>query len=44
MIIHSMDPPEVFPYKALQMRKLFDAFLAMLRKARAAPRSDIAAA
>ncbi len=44
MIIHSMDPPEVFPYKAPQMRKLFDAFLAMLRKARAAPRSDIAAA
>jgi hypothetical protein len=30
-----MDPPEIFPYKAPQMRKIFDAFAAMLdRRAR----------
>jgi hypothetical protein len=34
-IIHSMDPPDIFPYKAPQMRKVFDAFAAMLdRRAR----------
>jgi hypothetical protein len=30
-IIHMMDPPEVFPYKRPQMRRVFDAFGAMLR-------------
>jgi hypothetical protein len=25
-----MDPPDVFPYKVPQMRKVFDAFAAML--------------
>jgi hypothetical protein len=34
MIVHAMDPPELFPYKAPQMRKVFDAFEAMLRDAR----------
>ncbi|HEY5239671.1 MAG TPA: hypothetical protein VIJ62_14915 [Rhizomicrobium sp.] len=29
-IVHNMDPPEIFPYKAAQMRKIFDAFVAML--------------
>lgn len=29
-IVHDMDPPDVFPYKAAQMRKIFDAFVAML--------------
>jgi hypothetical protein len=29
-IVHNMDPPEIFPYKAPQMRKVFDAFAAML--------------
>ncbi len=29
-IVHNMDPPDVFPYKAPQMRKVFDAFAAML--------------
>jgi hypothetical protein len=29
-IVHSMDPPEIFPYKAPQMRMVFDAFAAML--------------
>jgi hypothetical protein len=33
MIVHSMDPPDLFPYKPLQMRKVFDAFYAMLREA-----------
>jgi hypothetical protein len=31
-IVHDMDPPEIFPYKAPQMRKLFDAFAAMLQR------------
>jgi hypothetical protein len=31
MIVHSMDPEHIFPYKAGQMRKLFGAFQAMLR-------------
>lgn len=29
-IVHDMDPPAIFPYKAPQMRKIFDAFVAML--------------
>jgi glutathione synthase/RimK-type ligase-like ATP-grasp enzyme len=29
-IVHNMDLPEIFPYKAPQMRKVFDAFAAML--------------
>jgi hypothetical protein len=34
-IVHDMDSPEVFPYKPPQMRKVFDAFAAMLdRRAR----------
>ena len=32
MIVHAMDPPDLFPYKAPQMRKVFAAFLAMLEK------------
>ena len=30
MIVHDMDPPEIFPYKGPQMRKVFGAFCAML--------------
>ncbi len=30
MIVHAMDPPDLFPYKAPQMRKVFDAFRTML--------------
>jgi len=33
MIVHAMDPPALFPYKAPQMRKVFGAFEAMLRAA-----------
>src|SRR5262249_4382159 len=32
MIVHSMDPPDLFPYKLPQMQKVRDAFRAMLRK------------
>ncbi|HEY2661311.1 MAG TPA: hypothetical protein VGI79_16440 [Caulobacteraceae bacterium] len=32
MIVHDMDPPDMFPYKKPQMRKVFDAFQAMLRR------------
>lgn len=31
-IVHNMDPADVFPYKAPQMRKVFAAFVAMLYK------------
>ncbi|GIL37972.1 ATP-grasp domain-containing protein [Roseiterribacter gracilis] len=29
-IVHDMDSPEIFPYKVPAMRKLFDAFVAMI--------------
>jgi len=29
-VVHNMDSPEVFPYKPPQMKKIFDAFAAML--------------
>ncbi len=29
-VVHNMDSPELFPYKAPQMHKIFDAFAAML--------------
>ncbi len=29
-IVHDMDPVDIFPYKTQQMRKVFDAFVAML--------------
>jgi hypothetical protein len=32
MIVHAMDPPELFAYKQPQMRKVFDAFQSMLRR------------
>jgi hypothetical protein len=31
-IVHLMDPAEMFPYKQPQMRKVFAAFEAMLRR------------
>jgi glutathione synthase/RimK-type ligase-like ATP-grasp enzyme len=33
MIVHAIDPVDVFPYKQPQMRKVFDAFRTMLLKA-----------
>ena len=32
MIVHAMDPESLFPYKVVQMKKLFAAFQAMLRR------------
>ena len=32
MIVHDMDPPDLFPYKKPQMRKVFEAFQEMLRR------------
>jgi hypothetical protein len=31
-IIHAMDPPDLYPYKPPQMRRVFEAFEAMLRR------------
>jgi hypothetical protein len=31
-IVHDMDPADVFPYKPPQMRKIFDAFVAMIER------------
>jgi hypothetical protein len=31
-VVHNMDPPALFPYKGPQMRKVFDAFAAMLER------------
>jgi hypothetical protein len=31
-VVHNMDLPEIFPYKPPQMRKIFDAFVAMLER------------
>jgi len=44
MIVHSMDPEHLFPYKAGQMKKLFGAFQAMLRARALAARSSPARA
>jgi hypothetical protein len=33
-VVHNMDSPEIFPYKPPQMRKIFEAFAAMLYRAR----------
>ncbi len=43
-IVHNMDSPELFPYKPPQMRKVFDAFTAMLyRRAHEQARQEDAA-
>src|SRR5260370_35055112 len=41
-VVHNMDSPEVFPYKPPQMRRIFDAFAAML-SGRARPGRERAA-
>jgi hypothetical protein len=41
-IVHDLDPIELFPYKQPQMRKVFDAFAAMLER-RAAQQQERAA-
>ena len=32
MVVHTMDPPSLFPYKAPQMRRIFQAFRALLQR------------
>ena len=41
-IVHDMDPPDMFPYKVPQMRKVFGAFAAMLYR-RAGRSGEVAA-
>ncbi|HVB37249.1 MAG TPA: hypothetical protein VND92_01885 [Vicinamibacterales bacterium] len=41
MIVHAMDPVDLYPYKQPQMRKVFDAFTAMLTDACARGRHRI---
>jgi hypothetical protein len=41
-VVHNMDPPSVFPYKAPHMRKIFDAFAAMLERRVARARENAA--
>ena len=38
-IVHLMDPPDLFPYKQPQMRRVFAAFEDLLRR-RVAPRQS----
>jgi hypothetical protein len=41
-VVHNMDMPDIFPYKPPQMRRIFDAFVTMLKR-RAAQASERAA-
>jgi len=36
MLVHAMDPADLYPYKASAMRRIFDAFREMLEKSRPA--------
>ncbi|HQU16780.1 MAG: glutathione synthase [Chromatiales bacterium 21-64-14] len=38
MVVHALDPVDLFPYKQPQMRKVFDAFRALLAKKRHRPK------
>jgi hypothetical protein len=42
MIVHDMDPPEIYPYKVPQMRKVFAAFVAMLHRRARSGRAEAA--
>ncbi len=33
LLVHNLDPPELYPYKGPQMRRIFAAFVNMLRRA-----------
>lgn len=33
LLVHDLDPPDLYPYKPPAMRRIFDAFVAMLRRA-----------
>jgi hypothetical protein len=41
-VVHNMDSPKLYPYKPPQMRKLFDAFAAMLYRHSKHPREQAA--
>jgi hypothetical protein len=41
-VVHNMDSPEMFPYKPPQMRRIFDAFAAMLLRRARLGREDAA--
>jgi hypothetical protein len=41
-VVHNMDPPHVFPYKAPQMRSIFAAFAALLERRAALVREQAA--
>jgi hypothetical protein len=41
MVIHSMDPPAIFPYKQPNMEKVFDAFRAMIGRASSRSPGDL---
>ena len=38
MIVHDLDPADLYPYKKTQMKRVFDAFEALLRRTAAGPR------
>ena len=40
-VVHNMDSPELFPYKAPQMRKIFEAFAAMLYRRAGVPAASM---
>ena len=42
LIVHDMDPPDIYPYKLPQMHKLFAAFADMLYRRAAAALSQVA--
>jgi hypothetical protein len=44
MIVHAMDPVDMFPYKQDNMRNVFAAFQRMLHKARDAGHADVSKA
>ena len=39
MIVHDLDPAELYPYKKVQMGKVFDAFEGLLRELSAGSRT-----
>jgi hypothetical protein len=43
MIVHAMDPPDLFPYKGPQMRKVFEAFRTMLERVAERPSPSLPA-
>jgi glutathione synthase/RimK-type ligase-like ATP-grasp enzyme len=42
LIVHDMDPPDIYPYKVEPMRKLFAGFVAMLHRRATSARTEAA--